>query len=157
MVRRSKRTNGSEQSNTSGNTQEVIPSDLNHAQRLRLAYSLRLQRLTYEEIAIRCGYANKGAARNAIKRETAKYNLENTASYIQQELAILDAIHQKVWVNAFGEKDNIVDLWSIDRLLALSDARRKMLGLDAPPDNPNANQVIVREVPQGYGIVEAKP
>lgn len=136
------------------NTQKVIPRDLIATERVRLAFQLRQQRLTYEEIAERCGYANKGAARNAIMRELQRRVVPDVDEYRQQELEILDAIHQKVWPLVVREKGK-PDLWAVDRLLALSTARRQLLNLDMTPDTVPASQVVVREIPNGYlGSVE---
>lgn len=146
------------------NTKRVIPRDLNAVERVKQAFELRKQRYTYEEIADRCGYANKGAAYNAIKRELERRIVPDVDDYREQELSILDTIHQKVWEVAFTDKDdsrdededdkkdkneNKVNLWAVDRLLELSKDRRKLLNLDIKPEEIAANQVIIREVPFG--------
>jgi len=50
-------------------TQRVPHRDINAAERAAMAIDLLKQRLTYEEIAQRCGYADRKSAWNAIQRE----------------------------------------------------------------------------------------
>ena len=154
------------------NTKRVIPRDLNAVERVKQAFELRKQRLTYEQIAVRCGYANKGAAYNAIKRELERRIVPDVDDYREQELSILDTIHQKVWEVAFTDKngdngkdeelyeedeeknkkkyENKVNLWAVDRLLELSRDRRKLLNLDVQPEEIAKTHAVVREAPFGY-------
>lgn len=136
-----------------GNSQRVIDRDMNAVERVRLAFDLRRQRLTYREIALRCGYANEGSARNAIMRELQRCISPEVEEYRQQELEILDAIHQKVWPMVVDPNDPKRDpnLWAVDRLLALSAARRELLGLDEEAGGKRkVGSVTVRETPPGY-------
>jgi hypothetical protein len=120
---------------------------VNEAERLKLALSLRRQRLTYQEIADRCSYANRGAARNAIKNALKKDIQIDKKEYRKLELEILDTIHQKVWVAAFGEGEKTeINLWAVDRLLKLSDARRDLLNLDETPEEELANQNYTKKI-----------
>lgn len=132
------------------NTQRVIPRDFNAAERVILALSLRRQRLTYTEIALRCGYANKGAARNAIIRELRRRVVVGVDEYREQELEILDAIHQKIWplVMAPGTTPpmELPDLLAADRLLALSQARRQLLNLDVQPEEEQTQQNYTKRI-----------
>lgn len=145
------------------NTKRVIPRDLNAVERVKQAFELRKQRYTYEEIADRCGYANKGAAYNAIKRELERRIVPGVDDYREQELSILDTIHQKVWEVAFSDENDTkdeydedgekkdkdekkVNLWAVDRLLELSRDRRKLLNLDIKPEEELLNQDYVKEI-----------
>lgn len=121
---------------------------MNAAERVRLAFELRRQRLTYREIALRCGYANEGSARNAIMRELQRCVVPDVAEYRQQELDILDAIHQKVWPMVVDHNDpnQQPNLWAVDRLLAISQARRQLLNLDEKPEQEVAQQNYTKRI-----------
>lgn len=130
-----------------------ITRDVNAAQRVATAIQLRIQRLSYQEIADRCGYGSAQAAHKAVQREMQRRVEPKIDEYRKQELDILDTIHQKVWIEAFEKKDKdgnaTTNLWAVDRLLELSRDRRKLLNLDVQPEEIAAAQVVVREVPMG--------
>lgn len=131
-------------------TQEVKHRDVNAAQRAIMALDLLNQRFSYDEIASRCGYASRGAAYNAIQRELKRRIHPKIDELRDQELSILDAIHQKVWIEAFETEDkdgNIkTNLWAVDRLLELSRDRRKLLNLDVQPEQELTNQNYIKEI-----------
>lgn len=135
-------------------TQEVKRRDVNAAVRATMAIDLLKQRLTYQEIADKCGYASSGAAYNAVQRELKRRIVPKIDEYRQQELSILDSIHQKVWIEAFETKDKDdnakTNLWAVDRLIELSKDRRKLLNLDVRPEDISASVVVVREIPNGF-------
>lgn len=131
-----------------------ITRDVNAAYRVQQAIELRKQRLTYQQIAELCGYGTPQSAHKAIMREMQRCIVEDVSSYRQQELDILDKIHQEVWKVAFDTKDKKdevkTNLWAVDRLLEISKDRRKLLNLDVKPEEVNASMVVVREVPPHY-------
>jgi AraC-like DNA-binding protein len=135
------------------NNQGVARRDVMAAERATMAISLLKQRLSYDEIALKCGYSSRSAAWTAIQRELKRRIVPNIDEYRKQELDILDEIHQKVWQVAFetenDEKEKKTNLWAVDRLLELSKDRRKLLNLDVKPEDINASQVVIREVPIG--------
>jgi len=135
-------------------TQGVKRRDVNAAERVYMALDLLKQRLSYREIASRCGYASGGAAYNAIQREMKQRIVPKIDEYRAQELDILDEIHQKVWKVAFETKNKDgkeeTNLWATDRLMELSRDRRKLLNLDVQPEEIAAAQVVIREVPAGW-------
>ena len=128
--------------------------DVNAAQRVTSALQLRKQRLSYQEIADRCGYGSAQAAHKAIMREMQRCIVDEVSTYRYQELSILDEIHQKVWKVAFDTEDKDgeikTNLWAVDRLLELSRDRRKLLNLDVQPEDTIGAQVIIREIPANY-------
>lgn len=124
-------------------TQKVQRRDVNAAERVAMAIELFKQRLTYDEIAKRCGYADRGSAYNAIQREMERRIVPNIDAYRQQELAILDAIHQKVWPLVMESPRP--DLFAVDRLMAISKARRELLNLDIPANDTISGVTIIRE------------
>lgn len=111
-------------------TQRVINRDVNAAQRAAKAMELRAARLTYEEIAQRCGYANASAARRALLRELDRCVVKNAEELRAQEADMLDRLHAECWELAMDKK-NRGRFFAVDRLLMISKARRELFGLDA--------------------------
>src|SRR5690348_4073521 len=71
--------------------------DINAAQRSALALSLRAKKMTYEAIAAQAGYANAASCRRAILREMDRVVVRNVEQLRQEELLILDRLHQECW------------------------------------------------------------
>lgn len=133
----------------SADTQEVINRDVNAATRAVQALQLRMQKLTFAEIATRCGYASPGAARKAILREMNRVVVANVNEMRREELAMLDQLHSEAWQLAMDKK-NTYRLYAADRVLAISERRAKLMGLDTPVESAiAANLTIIREVPMG--------
>ena len=129
--------------------------DINAAQRAALAMSLRAKKLTYEEIARQCGYADRGTCHNAVQRELARRVIPNVDEMRREELAMLDTLHSECWELAMDKKSTY-RLFAVDRILAISERRSKLMGLDIPIDQAmNNNLLVVREIPQGWLTVEA--
>jgi hypothetical protein len=141
--------------NAKGRT-PVYTRDVNASRRVQDALKLRAQRLTWDEIAARAGYASRGAAQTAVMRELQRCISEDVASVRREELASLDAAEAEVWP-LFLDKKNAYRLYALDRILAIKERRARYLGLDQTPEGAiAANMVIVREIPQGFlGPVEA--
>ena len=152
-------TKSGKRSNNQGNQHR----DVNVAERASMAIDLLRQRLSYDEIARRCGYSDRSGAYRAIQRELKRRIVPKIDEYRQQELDILDAIHQKVWVEAFEtpNKDGEIktNLWAVDRLLELSRDRRKLLNLDVQPEQESANQNYIKRIllvqPLSDGVINA--
>lgn len=121
------------------------------------ALALRTKKLTYDAIARQCGYSSASACHKAIMHEMQRRVVTSIKELRCEELFILDQLHEECWELAV-DKDNKSRLFAVDRLLQISEARRKLMGLDTQPENAmNQNIVVVREIPQGYlGTAEAK-
>ena len=131
-------------------TQKVQRRDVMAAQRLELALKLRASKMTYEEVAKQAGYADRGSCYNAIQRELSRCVPEGIEEYRREELAMLDTMHREVWA-IFIDKKHKHRLFAADRLLAISQARCRLLGLNQENDgNVAAACTIIREVPSGY-------
>jgi hypothetical protein len=114
------------------------------------ATNLRAQGLNYQQIADRLNLGSRGKAHDAVQR-----CLRDTLTPPADELRILEAErlddltrkayevlaadhivtqHGKIVRDEDGEpvKDHELTLKAIDRILRLSDARRRLLGLDVP-------------------------
>ena len=93
----------------------------------RQALELRRAGIDYQTIAERLGYANKGGAHKAVRRALNR-NLAVPASELRDlEADRLDRLQASLWRNALAG-----DLHAVDRVIRLSESRRKLLGLDAP-------------------------
>ncbi len=133
-------------------TQEVKPTrDVNAGARVIIALDLKLQGYDYDTIAAKAGYASRGAAFNAIQRELQRRIAPKIDLLREIEDARYDALLMKVWPKAMDPDDKL-QLFAVDRVLAISAARRELLGLDAKSDAP-PGQMLIREYPPG--VVEA--
>lgn len=136
--------------NRTNATAQGIPNrDVNASFRVAEALKLRAKRSTYQEIAIRCGYSDASAARHAIKRELERVVADSVEEMRHEELLILDQLHEAVWDQAIN-KDDAAQHFAVDRALKISQARRELLGLNKPADEPVKPLVIIRETPQGW-------
>lgn len=133
-----------------GNKQGVIINrDATAAQRVSQAVQLRAQRITYEQIAWQCGYANPGACRNAVMRELQRVVTPGINNLRLEELSMLDQLHAEVWPLVL-DKENTQRLFAVDRVLAIAKRRAELLGLDTPVKvADHKNVVVIREVPMG--------
>jgi len=125
--------------------------DVNAGQRASLAVKLRAAKLTYEQIAAQTGYSNASACRKAILRELDRTIVKNIDELRIQELSMLDQLHTECWKLVMDKNNERGKLWAVDRVLAISERRAKLMGLDLSTDAAiAAAQIIVQEVPQGY-------
>lgn len=145
--------------------QRVVNRDVNATQRARLAVELRAQRLTYQEIANAVGYGSAGACRDAIMRELDRCVVKDVEALRTQELDMLDRLHAAVWPLAVPDgneeeeddeqdedkekkrkRKKRVNLFAVDRVIAISERRSRLLGLDVTTSNNiAAAQIIIRE------------
>jgi len=79
-------------------------------------------------------------------------------------LDMLNRLHSAVWPLAVPEGDVRVKedddeetkkrkrshLFAVDRIIAISDRRCKLMGLDIKPDEQIGPQIIIEAVPAGY-------
>lgn len=127
-------------SNTKGRTRDV-----NAATRATLALQLRAKKLSYDEIAKQCGYASRGACHDAIMRELDRVVVKNVDELRTQEADMLDQLHTVCWEMAM-DKSNRGRLFAVDRVLAISERRAKLMGLDIKPDELLANQNYTKRI-----------
>lgn len=134
--------------NTKGRTRDV-----NAALRVADALKYRAQRLTYEEIAQKCGYASRGACHDAVMRELDRRVVSNVDTLRKEELASLDRLEQICWDRLEDQSKDFqkAKLFAVDRILAIKERRAKLMGLDQSTNAAiAAAQIVVREVPSGY-------
>lgn len=131
---------------SSGNKPAPI-KDTNAAMRVKLALELHLAGYRYDDIAAQAGYASRGAAYNAIKRELLRQVGAPAAEARAAEIARLD-----LYLTVYHKKAMAGDGWSLDRCLRISERRGRLLGLDmAPlphPSDQQAAQFIMIELPK---------
>ena len=143
-------------------TQGVQTRDVLAANRAVMALQLRTQKMKYDDIAVACGFAHAGAAHKAVQREMQRVVVTNVEELRREELNFLDDLQQKCYKKLLG-KDGEAEkgmLWAVDRLIAISERRSKLMGLDVRPDETMGPQIIIEEVPMGYfagAIVEVTP
>lgn len=124
--------------------------DVNAGQRAALAVKLRASKMTYDQIARQCGYADKQTAHKAVQRELQRVVVANVEELRQEEVNTLDVM-QSECMRLFLDRENKGRLFAADRLLAIMERRARLLGLDLKTDNAiAAAQVIIRETPAGY-------
>jgi len=96
-------------------------------QRERDALELRRAGATYDAIADRLGYTNRGAAYKAVQRGLRRTIQEPADELRQLEVERLDRLLTAVWRSAMGG-----NLGAVDRVLRVAERRARLLGLDAP-------------------------
>jgi hypothetical protein len=122
---------------------------LDTAERDAEAARMRSRGHTYQQIADQLGFSNKGTAYAAVHRAMAEVVAEPAAEAVQFELDRLDQMHQAalkvleghhvtvsngkvVTLDDVPLQDDGPVLAAIDRLVRISESRRKLLGLDSP-------------------------
>lgn len=117
--------------------------DVNAAQRATLALKLRASKMSYEQIAQQCGYADRGSAHKAVQRELQRSVVANVEELRREEAATLD-IMQVECMKLFMDKENKGRLFAADRLLQIMERRARLFGLDAKPDALPDGVTIIR-------------
>lgn len=135
-------TNKRRNENAKGNT----PRDINAAQRVQLALSLRAQKKSYDEIAALAGYASRGAAHNAVQRELERSIIEDVAELRREECAMLDKLHAKCWERLEDPDYAKSMLFAVDRINLISERRCKLMGLDVRPEEQVIEQNYIKKI-----------
>jgi hypothetical protein len=129
--------------------------DVNAAQRAKTALELRAQMLTYDQIATRCGYATRDAARKAILREMDRVIVKNVEELRDTELHMLNILHGECWTS-FMDKGNQWRYQEVERILRISERRCKLMGLDVRADEAVMNQSYQKTIVLDLGNGETK-
>ncbi len=125
--------------------------DVNAAERAAMAVRLRAQKLGYDEIARRCGYASRGACHDAVQRELQRVVVENVEELRKSEAEGLDQLEAECWKRLQDADFSKAMLFAVDRIIAIKERRARLFGLDVPTNGNLATaQVVVRAMPPGY-------
>ncbi len=127
------------------NAKGTTPRDANAGVRVIQALELRAKKLTYDQIASQCGYSDRASCYRAVQRELDRRVVSNVDEMRKQEADMLDQLHTVCWELAI-DKANKGRLFAVDRVLAISERRAKLMGLDMKPDEILANQHYVKKV-----------
>lgn len=143
--------------------QETTMEQVIYQDKMQLALAMRVDYAEWDEIAAACGYQSEQAAYVAVKNATAirQLSLDESLDHIRlrelyrldrlsaKAMRVLEAEHPLVQAGRVvvrelenGTLQELADagptLAAIDRLLKLSESRRKLLGLDAAQKVENA-------------------
>lgn len=125
--------------------QGVPNRDANAGMRAANALALRANKLTYQQIADKCGYADASTCRKAIMRELDRVVVENASELRREESYILDQWHaecSKLW----QDESNKGRLFALDRLLVISKDRRSLFNLDKRPEEDVSQQNYTKRI-----------
>jgi AraC-like DNA-binding protein len=132
------------------NTGHTTTRDVNAAQRAIDAVKARTEGLSYDEVAKRCGYADRGAAHKAVQRELQRTVVTNVEELRRESLLTLEMLKEECVKRMRDKSYPKGMLFAVDRILAIEERKAKLMGLDiVTKDGVAANMVIIREVPQG--------
>ncbi len=88
------------------------------------AVELASSGLTYDQVAVELGYANRSGAWKAVRAALSAREAEDVAQYRQLNLERLDALLAAVWERALGG-----DVRAIGQARAIVDAQCRLLSL----------------------------
>lgn len=130
--------------------------DVNHATRAHMALELRIkERLSYDEIAERCGYADVNVVKQIIKREMERTIVHDVEQLRSQEGLTYDIL-QAECMKIFMDESSKIRLFALDRILLIMQQRAKLYGLEAKEEQAQMQTVLVRQIPAGYfGAIDA--
>lgn len=110
------------------------------AEKRKKALELKKAGATYEQIAERVGFSERGAAHRAVQTALKEVTAEPAREVLQLELERLDAMLLGLWPAARKGKPE-----AVDRVLKIQERRAKYLGLDAGTGN-GLNAVAVENL-----------
>ena len=104
---------------------------------------LRLAGATYDEIARSLGFRDRSGPKRAFDRIMDETIREASEQARELELSRLDRLQRSIWPKAVEGH-----LGAVDRALAISDRRSRLLGLDRPSGDPTGLRLLA-------GLVES--
>lgn len=123
---------------------KTYPAAINNAQRRLEALKLRQAGATYQAIADKLGYHDRGTAQRAVVAELKKINaeLEDEATQLRAlEAQRLDTLQTAMWTEMLAARSNGESAApAVDRIIKIMERRAKLLGLDTS-DQRIANAV----------------
>lgn len=139
-------------------THGVIHPDMNATARAYAALKLRFEKhMTWDEVALNAGYASRGAARNAVKREMDRHITHDIKELRDEELYRLEQLQGRCYKAAMDE-GNDAWTWAIDRFAVLSKRKSELMNLDKRPDEEALEQNYTKRIILTHQTsVEVKP
>ena len=127
-------------------TQEVVRPDMNAAVRAALGFKLRFeQNKTWEEVAVGAGYASRGAAHDAVIRESRRHISSDIQDIRDRECYRLEQLQMRCYTAGMDE-GNEDWTWAIDRFAALSKRKSELMNLDIKPDDQALQQNYTKRI-----------
>jgi hypothetical protein len=128
------------------NTHGVIHPDMNATARAYAALKLRFEKnMTWDEVAVNAGYASRGAARNAVKREMDRHITHDIKELRDEELYRIEQLQGRCYEEAM-DKNNDGWTWAIDRFAVLSKRKSELMNLDKKPDEEALEQNYTKRI-----------
>lgn len=136
--RTSKRTDGKD---LGSNTQ-----NLNAVVQVQMAIKIFMEEHpTWDEIAARTGYASRGAAYNAVKRELNRRITHDIEELRTQELYRIEQLMARCYREGI-DKDNKYYNYAIEQFGKLSKRKSELMGLDKRPEEELLSQNYTKEI-----------
>lgn len=101
-------------------------AEVERAERLAMMLTYRKAGLPITEIATKMG-VNKSTVSRALKKAIPALYAEEAHEHVAIELARLESVYRKVYPLAMQG-----NMGAVDRLIKLSESKRRLLGLDRP-------------------------
>jgi hypothetical protein len=128
------------------NTHGVIHPDMNATARAYTALKMRFEKsMTWDEVAVNAGYASRGAARNAVKREMDRHITHDIKELRDEELYRIEQLQGRCYKAAMDE-GNDAWTWAIDRFAVLSKRKSELMNLDKHPDEEALEQNYTKRI-----------
>ncbi len=121
--------------------------DMKASLRAARAIELRGRRMTYQQIAVQLGYADRQSCQRAVQRALNRMIVGNMEEMRREELATLDALQGQVMEVVFNPKKSVgARLRGVERVLSIMHRRAKLMGLYVNTEQQETMvKVVVRE------------
>jgi AraC-like DNA-binding protein len=121
-------------------------TNLNAAVQVEMAIKIFLEeRPSWDEVASRAGYASRGAAYNAVKREMNRRITHDVEELRTQELYRIEQLMARCYKEG-TDKNNKYFNYAIEQFGKLSKRKSELLGLDKRPEEELLNQNYTKRI-----------
>jgi len=125
--------------------------DIDALMRAHMALKIYFEeRPTWDEIADRSGFASRGAAHNAVRRELTNRIDRDVQNLRDEELFMLQSLQARAYKDAMDENNKNWS-WSADRVVNISKRKSELMGLDKRPEEELANQNYTKRIILTHG------
>lgn len=125
---------------------------LEHHLKAKRALELRVQGLTWQQIADQTGYSNRGNAYQAAMKHLKDIPREAAEEAREMELQRLDSLQNAVWRDAMTG-----DVKAVERALKVVQERSKLLGLYGLGANDDGQRTVVEALAQLMEFAKGTP